>query len=86
MKNQKQEKISTPALLEFCPDREAYTALSPMTSLFFPTKPYDMGSQKNRSHDIGIKGQIRIIELAKRPVSIKSFNCVISDRVRKGNR
>ena len=43
---------------------------------YYPTKPYDVGTQKNRletillsTHNIGLEGQIRILEHAKRPLS-----------------
>ena len=44
---------------------------------YHPTKPYDVGTQKNRlsatiilsTHNIGYEGQIRILAHANRPLS-----------------
>ena len=44
---------------------------------YYPTKPYAVGTKKNRlnetillsTHNIGLEGQIRILKHAKRPLS-----------------
>ena len=49
----------------------------PQNLFYFPTKPYDVGTQKNRltemiplsTHNIGLEGQRRILEHAKLPLS-----------------
>ena len=57
--------------------RGSAQVISPQYLFYYPTKPYDEGTQKNRlietillsTHNIGLEGQIRILEQAKRPLS-----------------
>ena len=56
------------------PDKEGFAALFPPQYLsYYPTKPYVVGTQKNRliemillsTHNIGLADKIRVLEQAK---------------------